>query len=84
MVIPALVSLGPSSDVVPAARCRTARNGRETGEKRARNGGVRGLSEHNGPGGKGANSHWRDCHFDGTPCLSLLKRLIKVQGGVVR
>ena len=24
----------------------------------------------------GSNSHWRDCHFDDTPCLSLLKHQI--------
>ena len=26
-------------------------------------------------------SHWRDRHFDDTPCLSRLKHLIQVQGG---
>ena len=26
-------------------------------------------------------SHRRDCHFHDTPCLSLLKHLIKVKGG---
>ena len=29
----------------------------------------------------GQTSRRRDCHFDDTPCLSLLKHLIKVQGG---
>ena len=24
------------------------------------------------------------CHFDGTPCLSLLKRPLKVQGGAIK
>ena len=28
----------------------------------------------------GLHSHWRDCHFDDTPCLSLLKHLLQVQG----
>ena len=32
----------------------------------------------------GSTSHWRDCHFDDTPCLSILKHLIKVQGGVIK
>ena len=26
-------------------------------------------------------SHCRDCHFDDTPCLSILKHLLKIQGG---
>ena len=29
-------------------------------------------------------SRRRDCHFDDTPCVSLLKHLIKVQGGAIR
>ena len=31
-----------------------------------------------------ACSHWRDCHFDDTPCLSLLKHLLKSQGGAIK
>ena len=29
-------------------------------------------------------SHWRDCHFDDTPCKSLLKHPVKVQGGAIK
>ena len=32
----------------------------------------------------GASSRRRDCHFTGTPCLSLLKRLIKLRGGAIQ
>ena len=32
-------------------------------------------------GEDGDDSRRRDCHFDDTPCLSLLKNLAKVQGG---
>ena len=32
----------------------------------------------------GLDSRRRDCHFDDTPCLSLLKHLIKVQGGAIK
>ena len=32
----------------------------------------------------GEGSRRRDCHFDDTPCLSLLKHLIKVQGGAIK
>ena len=37
-----------------------------------------------GGGGGGGGSRRRDCHFDYTPCLSLLKHLIKVQGGAIK
>ena len=29
-------------------------------------------------------SRRRDCHFTDTPCLSLLKNLLKVQGGAIK
>ena len=32
----------------------------------------------------GKLSHRRDCHFDDTPCLSLLKHLLEVQGGAIK
>ena len=32
----------------------------------------------------GKSSRRRDCHFDDTPCLSLLKHLLKVQGGAIK
>ena len=32
----------------------------------------------------GAISRRRDCHFSGTPCLSLLIQLLKVQGGAIK
>ena len=32
----------------------------------------------------GGSSHWRDCHFTDTPCLSLLKHLLKVKGGDIK
>ena len=32
----------------------------------------------------GDNSRRRDCHFYDTPCSSLLKRLIKFQGGAIK
>ena len=32
----------------------------------------------------GVTSRWRDCHFDDTPCLSLLKHLLTVQGGAIK
>ena len=30
------------------------------------------------------SSRRRDCHFDDAPCLSLLKHLMKVQGGAIK
>ena len=35
-------------------------------------------------GSVGLTSRRRDCHFDDTPCLSLLKHLLKVEGGCSR
>ena len=32
----------------------------------------------------GSDSRRRDCHFDDTPCLSLLKHLLKAQGGAIK
>ena len=32
----------------------------------------------------GVGSRRRDCHFDDTPCLSLLKHPMKVQGGAIK
>ena len=31
----------------------------------------------------GFTSRRRDCHFDDTPCLSILKNIIKVRGGAI-
>ena len=33
---------------------------------------------------RGGLSRRRDCHFDHTPCLSILKHLTKVQGGAIK
>ena len=32
----------------------------------------------------GLISRRRDCHFDDTPCLSLLRHLLKVQAGAIK
>ena len=37
-----------------------------------------------GAGAAVLSSRRRDCHYHDTPCLSLLKHLIKLQGGVIK